>query len=391
MSTNAIDKPVSILEEIAIWPAIPEPVPVERIVDGLEGPDQAFVLSAYALAAEFYSEMPPRKNGESAFSHPTNAAYYLRLASAQPAIIAAGLLHDVLEEKVDLVKERSGLTDPKELDRLQSRVRADFASDVIRRSVRTGFPRDVAERVVEIVWTLTRHKSDLYYRSISGIFVHTDVDVRLGGALVKLADRMHNIQTIENYRDNDKLYQVFKNIFILNNAKQLRNEVRTRRLDARMIGSLEKMFKKCGKAAYRSLLRMERDIRPGDPVFELSTYFSLALQKYVLEIDGLWKVTRSVLRPDSPVHDLFDGIVQKYDHRLHYEDDRFREDFERELEYCRTTFAPLHLSDQDLMRGIACKDALALREVIASLIYRDDYVMRGFACSGMCRRGKKCC
>ncbi len=376
----------AVFDEIQIWPAAHDPVPLERLIEGM-GPDDAhFVTRCYQVASRLYGTMKPRKNGQSAFSHPTNVAMYLRLARCQPHVIAAGLLHDVPEERIDLHKTEPGT----DVHVLEGQCRTRFVEDVLEAASEAAFPRDLAERVVEATWTLTRHKADLYYKSISGVFTHPDLSVRLVAALVKLADRMHNIQTIENYADSDKLYQCFKNLFILNNAKQLVAEVRARRLDPRMIASLERLFKKCGKATYQALLRLAHTAHIEDRVFPMVTYLALALRKFTHEHKGLNKVTEEELFPGAAVVNLYHGIVKKYDHKLHHEDAHFDAHKERELVFCRATFASLELTDDELMRALSCKDAMALGEVVASLLYRDGYVIGGFECSRMCRRGRNC-
>lgn len=381
-----LDPAKLVFDEVAIWVPLDHPVSLERLTEGIVGADQRFISMAFRLAEAFYANEGPRKNGEPAFTHPTNVALILKLAAAQPYVIAAGLLHDLLEDMLDREKESTGESGPK----VDSACRARFAEDVIRIAERSMFPRYIAERLVEITWTLTRHKADLYYKSISGVFTHTDPDVRVAAALVKLADRMHNIQTIENYADDEKLYQCFKNLFILNNAKQLVVETRARRADSRMVATLEKMFKKNGKATFQAMLCMVHTAHIDDVLFPVVTYLTIALRKFVLEIQGLWKVQDVTLEPGAPVWSLYHGIVRKYDNRLHHEDAEYEAQTESELNYFRSTFASLGLPDDMLRRAIYYKDALALMEVVASLLYREDYVIRGFECSRMCRRGRNC-
>ncbi len=375
-----------VFDEVAIWEPHRKPVPPETLTAGWAGEDERFIALCYKLAETFYAGQKPRNNGELAFTHPTNVALILKLAVSQPHIVAAGLLHDLLEDMLDREKERLGHVGPD----IDAACRARFAEDVIRIAERSLFPRHIAERVVEVTWTLTRHKADLYYKSISGVFTHTDPDVRVAAALVKLADRMHNIQTIENYKDEEKLYQCFKNLFILNNAKQLVVETRARRVDPRMIATLEKLFKKNGKATFQAMLRMGHARNIEEELFPLVTYLAIALRKFVLEIQGLWRVQDVVLEPGAPVWSLYHGIVKKYDNRLHHEDAEYEAQTENELNYFRLTFASLNLPDALLRRAIYYKDALALMEVVASLLYREDYVIRGFECSRLCRRGRVC-
>lgn len=375
----------AVFEEVEIWRPFREPVPREVLVQGLSDPDLRFVQLAYSLSERLYQDMPPRKNHEVAFTHPTNVAWILKQAASQPYVIVAGLLHDVMEDAIDQEKA-CGRSGPE----VEAGCRSRLATEVVRLTERSHFPRDIAERVVEVVWVLTRHKADLYYKSISGIFTHPDPDIRVAATLVKLADRMHNIQTIENYPDEEKLYQCFKNLFILNNAKQLMAEVRARRADPRLEATLHKLFKKSGKATFQAMLRMAHDVDIEEPLFPLLTYLAVALRKFVLEVQGLWRVEEGRMAPGAPLWTIFHGIVRKYDHRLHHEDSQFHAQNEQELLYFRETFAPLGLSDDLLRRSIHYKDALALMEVIASLLYREDYVIRGFECSRLCRRGRNC-
>lgn len=361
-------------------------MPLEEIIEGISGPDADFLTMVYEIAKGIYDKLPPRKNGQPAFTHPSNVARILKLAQVQPYVIAAGLLHDVMEDLIDQERDRTG----RPARMIEHNARGVFASEVIRTAEQTFFPREVAERLVEVAWTLTRHKADLYYKSISAVFNHTDHVVRMAAALVKLADRMHNIQTIENYGDEDKLYQCFKNLFILNNAKQLVLDAQQRDLDKRMLLSLGKLFKKSGKATFQALLRISHGAHSTPRGFQMYTYLALALHKFTMEYEGLWRITDGELEPGAHIFNLYHGIVKKYDQKLHHEDAAFNAAVARELEFLKATFGPLGLFEVELRQAISSKDALALAEVIASLLYREKYVIRGFECSRMCQRGMIC-
>ena len=62
----------------------------------------------------------------------------------------------------------------------------------------------------------------------------------------------------------------------------------------------------------------------------------------------------------------------------------------KELDYISHTFGPMELNVDDMQQAIHYKDAMALREVIAALLYHEDYVIRGFECSRLCSRGRHC-
>jgi hypothetical protein len=406
--TPMLDPSHVVFEEVKIWEPYVAIVPIEDIAEGFSVQDRAFLQACYDFAKDFYRNVPPRRDGSQAFTHPTNVAMYLRLARCTAYVVAAGLLHDMLEEAVDNEKQSLKVTQGKDLsplqaDRLLDGYRAQFAEKIMRICRDTGFPRDLAERVVIIVEVLTRHKSDMYYKSIFCIFNDPDEAVRLGGVLVKLADRMHNIQTIGIYQDEEKIYQCFKNIFILNQAKQLWNTLRAMLLEAELTGrhtgyegarkkvySMEKLIKKCGKATFQALMRIDHPQNPSPKMFQLMTYLALALRKYILEEKGLWKVTSTKLQAGVQVQHLYDGIISKYDAKLHRKEARFRRQMEEELAFSRATFGELGLRDDELIEALHCKDAMALKEVVASFLYDKGFVISGFECSAMCRHGRDC-
>ncbi len=384
-----MDNTSTVFDAAMIWEHRKAPSSIDEITAGLDPVDEKLIRAVYEMVQAVYQKLPQRRNGDDSFAHPTNVAMFLREAHAQAHVIAAGLLHDVLEDRSDFESDRTDMT-PKDRDIALRLLRGQFAESLIASSTRAHFPRDVAERIVEIVWTLTRHKADLYYKSISGIFTHPDLQVRLGAALVKLADRMHNIETIDNYVAEEQIYQCFKNLFILNNAKQLLIEMRSRKLDTRMVLSLEKIFKKSGKATFRALHQIDHQRDAKNPLFPLLTYFALALRKFNLEINGLWNVTESDLAVGAPLYHLFDGIVKKYDHRLHREESDYAAQVQKEMDYCIQTFEVFGLTADQFRDALYQKDAMALKEVVASLLYHEDYLIRGFECSRLCRRGRNC-
>lgn len=134
------------------------------------------VRRAYAMAARAH-EGQVRKSGEPYLIHPMSVAQILAELHFEPAVIAAGLLHDVLEDS-DITREEireafgdeilvlvEGVT---KLERVERRVQAD-----------DGRVRDLQE--MESLRKLL-------------IAMATD-DIRI--IFIKLADRLHNMRTLE--------------------------------------------------------------------------------------------------------------------------------------------------------------------------------------------------
>lgn len=71
---------------------------LEELPQGVAATEaRALIRRAYAMA-EVAHEGQHRKSGEPYIIHPLNVAHILAELSFEPAVIAAGLLHDVLED-----------------------------------------------------------------------------------------------------------------------------------------------------------------------------------------------------------------------------------------------------------------------------------------------------
>ncbi|HPC92055.1 MAG TPA: HD domain-containing protein [Myxococcota bacterium] len=366
-----------------IWHARPEPVTLEELLTGIEDPtDIGLITGVYQLAQELYSRMKRRKNGQQAFVHPTNVARFLKLAGCKPYVIAIGLLHDVPEERTDHFFNEYQELHPDASDP----IRMHFSQEISDLCYEVDVRPAEARLIVGATDALTRKRSDNYYESINDVFNNADRQVAYIAAMVKMADRMHNILTIDNYEATDKIYQCYKNLSILNSAKVM---VTGMTWDARAreaADSIVTLFKKCGKATYRELLRLAHSVNIKDHVFPMVTYLSLAFQKYLYEMDRLVTVTDSQLGPGSPIYELFDGIIFKYDCKLKKATVSLDEVEARELEFCKATFAKLGLTDKELKSAMYYKDATALAGVIGLLLYKQRFVVGGFGISVGVRR-----
>src|SRR3989338_1443603 len=68
----------------------------------------------YNKTQDVYAKMPPRKNGESPFIHPINVVSALKEAGVTDEIaLCSGLIHDLIEEKVDIYKNQQHIKDEK--------------------------------------------------------------------------------------------------------------------------------------------------------------------------------------------------------------------------------------------------------------------------------------
>ena len=131
--------------------------------------DRAMVEDAYKLASEKHAGVL-RKSGEPYIHHPIEVAYILAEIQCGPETLAAGLLHDTVED-TDLTIE-----------------------DIDKR-----FGKDVA-MIVDSLTKIQRMKlshrteSDFEAEDHRKIFLGMARDIRV--IMVKLADRLHNLRTL---------------------------------------------------------------------------------------------------------------------------------------------------------------------------------------------------
>lgn len=132
--------------------------------------DKALVEKAYIFAKKAH-EGQLRKNGDPYFIHVASTAKNLADLGMSPVVIAAGLLHDVLED-----------------------------ADVTEEELKKEFGEEIAN-LVEGVTKLGRVRYKGIERNVENLrkfFISVAKDLRV--LVIKLADRLHNIETLENVR-----------------------------------------------------------------------------------------------------------------------------------------------------------------------------------------------
>jgi guanosine-3',5'-bis(diphosphate) 3'-pyrophosphohydrolase len=134
-----------------------------------------FLHSVYAFSARMHKDQT-RQSGEPYLTHPLNVAYILAELKFDPICVAVGLLHDVIE------------------DTLTSRevVEAEFGSEVAE--------------LVEAVTKIGRHeyvrRDEAQAETFRKMILASAKDIRV--ILVKLADRLHNMQTLQHLQTEQR-------------------------------------------------------------------------------------------------------------------------------------------------------------------------------------------
>lgn len=154
-------------------------VSIDRILARLEEEgrsfDEAWLRSVYDYSEEMHRGQT-RKSGDDYFSHPVHVASILADLRFDPMCVAIGLLHDVLEDTT-----------------------ASFAD------LENHFGREVAE-LVDGVSKIGRHeyvrRDEAQAATFRKLILASARDVRV--ILVKLADRLHNMQTLEHMREDQQ-------------------------------------------------------------------------------------------------------------------------------------------------------------------------------------------
>jgi GTP pyrophosphokinase len=145
--------------------------PLSEILSTMVAKDSAstdLVARAYAFAREAHGEQK-RFSGASYFLHPAEVAYSLARIGMDASTVAAGLLHDVVED--------AGIS--------ETTIEEQFGSEVL------GLVRGVTK-----LGTLKYRGVERHVESLRKLFAATAQDIRV--LIIKLMDRLHNAKTLEH-------------------------------------------------------------------------------------------------------------------------------------------------------------------------------------------------
>ncbi|EFI33189.1 (p)ppGpp synthetase I, SpoT/RelA [Desulfonatronospira thiodismutans ASO3-1] len=142
---------------------------LDKVSGYLSGPDQALIQKAYVFSASAHAGQI-RLSGEPYLSHPLEVSDMLADLHLDADTIAAGLLHDTVEDTKASLEE----------------VRDQFGEEVAR----------IVKGVTKIGKMSFDSKEEAQAENIRKMILAMADDIRV--ILVKLADRLHNMKTLEH-------------------------------------------------------------------------------------------------------------------------------------------------------------------------------------------------
>jgi len=139
---------------------------IQKVRENDPGADIDLIVSAYHFGKKAH-EGQYRKTGEPYFEHCLQTAYTLAQIQADSTTVAAGLLHDVVED-----------------------------TSVSFKKIKEEFGEEIA-KLIKGITKLEKVKyrgEDRYVRNLKRMFLAMAKDLRV--VLIKFADRLHNLQTL---------------------------------------------------------------------------------------------------------------------------------------------------------------------------------------------------
>jgi GTP pyrophosphokinase len=141
----------------------------DKVLENDPDADLALLQRAYVFAAKVH-EGQQRLSGEPYLVHPLEVAGILAELRLDQATVAAGLLHDTLEDTLTTLPE----------------IRRLFGDEV-------GFLVEGLTKIAKIEFTSARERQAENFRKM---LIAMSKDIRI--LLIKLADRLHNMRTLEH-------------------------------------------------------------------------------------------------------------------------------------------------------------------------------------------------
>ena len=147
---------------------------IDLVEGGLDEKDQALIEKAYHFAERAH-EGQKRMSGEPYFSHVFATAKILAKLGMDAKTIAAGLMHDVLED-TSIPEEE---------------MQKEFGDDIV-----------FLVNGVTKLGTLKYRGHERHIESLRKFFVAMANDLRV--VIIKFADRLHNLRTLEHVREDKR-------------------------------------------------------------------------------------------------------------------------------------------------------------------------------------------
>ena len=175
--------------------------------------DRELILRAYQCADKAHQDQT-RASGEPYVNHCIAVAMILAEMRVPPDVVAAGLLHDTVEDTditlddlerdftADIAKMVDGVTKLTQLPRVS---RADQSPKAVEEEEATRLiaeRRGVNDPINDFDQINRSRRHDLVFETLRKTFIAMGDDVRV--VLIKLADRLHNMRTLSYMPDHKK-------------------------------------------------------------------------------------------------------------------------------------------------------------------------------------------
>ncbi len=241
---------------------------------------QSLICRSFTFAYDLHTGQK-RASGESYIAHPVAVAGLLRDLGGGPALIAAGFLHDVIEDTKATGEELEGL----------------FGAEV----------RLLVEGVTKLSSFSFSSKTERQAETFRHLFLAMAQDIRV--IVVKLADRLHNMRTLEHLKPE-------KQVRIAQETRDIYAPLANRLGIWRFKWELEDLaFKYLEPDAYRKMQQLVADKR-GTREEQLQEAITLLQERMGklgfahLEISGrpkhLYGIHQKMLRQQKEFHEIYD-------------------------------------------------------------------------------------
>jgi len=242
--------------------------------------EETLIRKAYAFSEEAHKDHK-RYSGEQYFLHPAAVAKHLAELGMDADTIAAGLLHDTVED--------AGIT--------EEQVQQEFGSDV--------------RFLVEGVTKLGKHKyrgAERHAESLRRLLVATSADVRV--LIIKLADRYHNMTTLEHVPEEKRrrialetleIYAPLADRLGMGLVKRDLEDLSFPYVDADAYAHVMEVRKLKTKETEQGLIRVQKELQHALARRALKNF------RTDIRMKGLWSLHQKLVRKNddiSAIHDI---------------------------------------------------------------------------------------